>query len=125
MGRLRPRQLTLDGTPAPTPQPAPKPPSRTYTVKSGDTLSGIAACHGTTWQELQRINNIADPNLIHPGQVITLTGSAPAARTYTVRKGDTLSAIAQRHGTTWQELARTNQLANPDLIRPGQVLRLP
>lgn len=118
--------LTLDGTPAPAPPPAPTPPpSRTYTVKRGDTLSGIAARHGTTWQELQRINNIADPNLIYPGQVITLPGPAPAARTYTVRKGDTLSAIAQRHGTTWQELARTNQLANPDLIHPGQVLRLP
>lgn len=46
------------------------------------------------------------------------------ARTYTVRPGDTLSAIASRHGTTWQALARLNDLPNPNLIRPGQVIRL-
>jgi LysM repeat protein len=120
--------LTLDGTgtPAPGPAPAPQPPApRTYTVKSGDTLSGIAARFGTTWQELQRINRIPDPNKIYPGQVLTLPGPAPAARTYTVKAGDTLSGIAARNGTAWQTLARINQLANPNLIHPGQVLRLP
>lgn len=51
----------------------------------------------------------------------------PAAkpRTYTVRSGDTLSGIAERHGTTWQHLAKLNDLANPDLIHPGQALKLP
>lgn len=116
--------LTLDGTPAPAPTPKPPAP-RTYTVRAGDTLSGIAARYGTTWQELQRVNRLPDPNKIYPGQVLTLTGSASAARTYTVRNGDTLSAIAARHGTNWQTLARINQLTNPDLIHPGQVLRLP
>ncbi|GAB3467057.1 GH25 family lysozyme [Actinophytocola sediminis] len=63
--------LVLDGTPAPRPTPQPKPPN-TYTVRPGDTLSAIAHRHGTTWQNLQRINNIPDPNLIHPGQVLHL-----------------------------------------------------
>lgn len=45
---------------------------RTYTVQSGDTLSGIAAQYGTTWQKLQQINGIANANLIYPGQQIKI-----------------------------------------------------
>ena len=48
---------------------------------------------------------------------------APAARVYTVRPGDTLSAIAARLGTSWQHLAQVNGLRNPNLIYPGQKLR--
>lgn len=48
-----------------------------------------------------------------------------APPTHTVRKGETLSSIARRHGTTWQKLAKLNSLEDPDLIRPGQVLILP
>lgn len=43
-----------------------------YTVKSGDTLSGIAAKYGTTYQKLASYNGISNPNLIHPGQKITI-----------------------------------------------------
>jgi LysM repeat protein len=55
-------------------------------------------------------------------------GSKPApppARSYIVKSGDTLRRIADRHGTTWQTLAKINNLANPDLIHPGQTIRLP
>lgn len=45
---------------------------KTYKVKSGDTLSEIAAAHGTTWKRLADINGIANPNLIYPGQVLTI-----------------------------------------------------
>ena len=45
---------------------------KTYTVKSGDTLSGIAAKYGTSWQHLAKLNGIANPNLIYPGQVLTV-----------------------------------------------------
>lgn len=117
--------------PAPKPKPAPKPApaakTGTYTVKSGDTLSGIAAAHGTTWQELQRINGLANANLIFPGQVLKLPGGgkpAPQKRTYVVKSGDTLSGIAARYGTSWQALAQKNGLSNPNLIYPGQVLRI-
>lgn len=44
---------------------------------------------------------------------------------YTVVSGDTLSGIASRYGTTYQELAKYNGIANPDLIFPGQVIRIP
>ena len=43
-----------------------------YVVKSGDTLSGIASAHGTTWQELANKNHIANPNMIFVGQTIQL-----------------------------------------------------
>lgn len=46
--------------------------SRTYTVRAGDTLSGIAARYGTTWQHLQQLNGIADANRIYPGQVLRI-----------------------------------------------------
>lgn len=46
--------------------------SKIYTVKSGDTLSGIAAKYGTTYQKLASYNGIADPDKIYPGQKITI-----------------------------------------------------
>lgn len=54
------------------PQIKPSTNDTTYTVKSGDTLSGIAAKYGTTYQHLAEINGIANPNLIYPGQVIII-----------------------------------------------------
>ena len=45
---------------------------QTYVVKAGDTLSGIAAKYGTTYQEIARKNGIANPNLIFPGQVLKI-----------------------------------------------------
>lgn len=118
--------------PAPTPAPAPAPaPSNyvEYTVVKGDTLSGIAARYGTTYQKIAADNNIANPNLIYPGQVLKIytSGSAPAPsgeEYYTVVKGDNLSSIAARYGTTWQWLAQVNNIPNPNLIYPGQVLRV-
>ena len=46
--------------------------SKTYIVKSGDTLSGIASKFGTTYQEIAKKNGIANPNKIYPGQVLKI-----------------------------------------------------
>jgi nucleoid-associated protein YgaU len=54
--------------------------------------------------------------------------AAPAAQTYTVVRGDTLSAIAKRFygkASEYRKIASANNIANPDLIRPGQVLTIP
>ena len=115
----------------PTPSaPAPSAPaSGTYTVRSGDTLSGIASMYGTSWQVLARINGLSDPNLIYPGQVLNINGAAntvkPGGGTYTVRSGDTLSGIAAKYGVSWQTLQRLNGIVDPNLIYPGQVLKVP
>jgi lipid-binding SYLF domain-containing protein len=47
---------------------------KTYEVRSGDTLLGIAKKHGTTVDDLARLNNIKDKNSIHPGQKLLLPG---------------------------------------------------
>ena len=120
--------------PAPTPAPpapvAPAPSEQTYTVQAGDTLSGIAARYGTNYQHIAEINGISDPNLIRVGQVLRISGNAPAAPapapsvTYTVVSGDTLSGIAARYGTSYQHIADINGISNPNLIRVGQVLKI-
>lgn len=96
----------------------------TYTVKSGDTLSGIASKFGTTYQELARINNIKNPNLIHAGQVLKINTSnaAPKVETYIVKSGDTLSGIAKKFGTTYQKIAKDNNISDPNKIYPNQKL---
>lgn len=119
---------TVTPSPQPSTQPVPQPTETTYTVVAGDTLSGIASRYGTTYQELARINNIANPNLIYVGQVIKIptsgTNSTSNVITYTVKKGDTLSGIASRYGTTYQKIAQDNGIANPNLIYAGQVLKI-
>lgn len=107
-----------------------------YTVKSGDTLSAIASHYGMTVNALVTLNGIKNANLIYPGQVLRVADSGKGstvsqkatttmtAGTYTVRYGDTLSAIASRYGTSTSTLASINGISNPNWIYPGQVLKL-
>lgn len=60
-----------------------------------------------------------------PGAVESAGPSPSAGGTYTVRRGDTLSAIAVRFGTTVAALQRANGITDPSLLRVGQVLRIP
>lgn len=119
------------------PQPAIKANSDgTYTVKSGDTLGVIASAFGTTYQNLAKLNNISNPNVISVGQVLKVKGNAPVAskpkeikpaqttQTYTVKYGDTLGTIAQRYGTTYQAIASLNGISNPNRIYVGQRLTI-
>lgn len=105
--------------------PIQAPATSTYTVRSGDTLSSIAAKFGTSYQTLASLNGIANPNLIYVGQTLRVNGSASAASVYyTVRSGDNLSAIASRYGTSYQSIASLNSLSNPNLIYAGQTLKI-
>ena len=107
--------------------------TQTYVVQSGNTLSGIAEMFGTTVQELVQINNIANPNLIFPGQVLKIltnsTNNGEETRgvgsiTYTVQRGDTLSQIAQIYNVTVAHIVEINGIQNPNLIFPGEKLRI-
>ncbi|MSB66712.1 LysM peptidoglycan-binding domain-containing protein [Leuconostoc lactis] len=118
-----------------------------YTVKSGDTLSKIAALHQMSLSQLVSLNGITNPNLIQVGQVLKVTGatnnaqpSAPAAptqqpaapsapatntaATYTVKAGDTLSRIAAQFKMSLAQIAALNQISNLNAIRVGQVLKV-
>lgn len=98
---------------------------QTYTVKSGDTLSKIAAAYGTTYQKLASYNGIANPNIIHVGQIIKIPASG--VTTYTVKKGDSLWAIAAAKlgdGTRYNEIKILNGLTS-NTIYAEQVLKIP
>lgn len=99
----------------------------TYTVKKGDTLSEIAEKYGTTYQKLAEINGIADPDKIYAGQVIKINGSSSSTsvKTHRVVKGENLSTIAKKYGTTWQKIYNDNKDkigSNPNIIQPGTTL---
>ena len=127
--------LTIPGTSTPTtPTPPTTPTTGTaYTVKAGDTLYAIALRYGVTVQQIVTANNITNANLISIGQVLTIPGTGtpttpttPTTGTsYTVKAGDTLYAIALRYGVTITQLVNANGIANPNLIRVGQVLIIP
>jgi murein DD-endopeptidase MepM/ murein hydrolase activator NlpD len=94
----------------------------TYKVKRGDTLSGIAAAHGTSWPELFELNGriIDNPNLIFPGQKLTIdggpkasapksrTGSAGAAQADTVRPAT--GAITSHYGQRFHPILKVTKL---------------
>jgi LysM repeat protein len=68
---IRPGQVLVIPTSAPPATPPSAAPVR-YTVKSGDTLYRIAVNHGVTVAALMAANGITNPNVIHPGQVLTI-----------------------------------------------------
>jgi spore coat assembly protein SafA len=138
--------------PAPEPEPPQAPPpvaqDGQVVVEPGDSMSAIAARNGVSLGALVQANpQIADPNVIYPGQRINVPGAAPApveqapetpaepvepaepdlpASTYTVRSGDSLSGIAGRAGVSLADLLRANpDIRNPNIIYPGQQIQIP
>lgn len=107
----------------------------TYTVRQGDTVSGIAARFGLSAQEVLVRNGLGWNTIIHPGQTLHLA-SAPAAPTaapastgtsgsYHVKSGDTVSGIAARVGVSTSAILAANNLSQRSLIYPGQTLTIP
>lgn len=98
------------------------------TVKSGDTLSGIAARMGLQPYQAWRGYRSGNPAVIWPGETVCYGGTsyvlprsrARSVRAYTVRRGDSLWKV---FGGDWKRVASLNGLSNPGLIYPGQVLR--
>lgn len=110
---------------APT-APAPAATAGTYTVKSGDTLGGIAARHHSSSAAIASANHITNPNALKVGQVLRIPAASavkkpaakkatvPASR-YTVKGGDTLFAISRRTGVPVQQLMRANNMSSSNL----------
>ena len=104
-----------------------------YTVQRGNTLSQIASMYGTTVQEIARINNIQNVNLIYPGERFRiLTNSNIRGNEergtgdiiYTVSRGNTLSQIARVYSVSVEHIVELNNIQNPNLIYPGEKLRI-
>jgi LysM repeat protein len=97
-----------------------------YTVKRGDTLAEIAQENGVTVAELAEANDIANPNLIYPGQVLVIPGEEGQPDTvYVVTRGDTLAKIAANFETSVSVLVETNGITNPNFILVGQEILIP
>lgn len=119
--------------------------SGTYVVRSGDTLYRIARRFDTSIAAIVKVNNLANPNLIHTGLTLIIPGtdtaSVPTPSTnpppqqpsssttcsspYIVQRGDTLYRIALRCGTTVDAIAAANALDNRNLIFVNQQLVIP
>ncbi len=113
--------------------PQPVPTTINYTVKAGDTLYSIAKRYGVTVQSIVTANKLASANVIRVGQVLKIPASTgtivpkpvPTTINYTVKAGDTLYSIAKRYGVTVQSIVTANKLASANVIRVGQVLKIP
>lgn len=94
----------------------------TYSVMPGDSLYKIAKDYNTTIENILKFNNIANINLIYPGQQIIIPMSPPEAIIHTVKPGEALYNIALRYSTSINNLIRFNYLTPPYIIYPGQQL---
>ena len=97
-----------------------------YTVKPGDTLSGIASKYGSNINAIATLQDIQNKDRISVGQklYVPVGKSTTNSGTYTVKSGDTLSGIATKFGTTTKSLQTKNGISNPDKIYAGQVLKV-
>lgn len=128
--------------------------SSAYTIKPGDDLWSISQDvynDGYRWIEIAKANKLENPGVIHVGNKLviptsSITKTEPARKlaqetqatitqnnsitgtTYEIKKGDNLWDISVRayaDGYRWIEIARANNLENPDLIFSGNILKIP
>ena len=127
-------------------------PAATYVVRSGDYLTGIAVKVGANVNDLLKLNNLKITSVIHPGDTLLVPANAtapaakapaktPAAKTpapkataptaapsgavYVVKRNDSLSRIASKHGVKLSALLKANKMTVKSVIRPGSKLTLP
>ena len=115
-----------------------------YTVKSGDTLAGIAAEYNVNMNKIAEANGLKEPYSLEIGQQLKIPGvKAPTAtdttkpadgttttttgteKTYTVKAGDTLAQIGAEVGVPYQDIMKLNNITDASKIEIGQVLKIP
>ena len=96
------------------------------TVKSGETLSDIAARYDVSINSLMRLNGISNSDHVEAGQTLRLPGSVSAGKgRHRVQSGDTLSGIAAEYRVSERQLMALNGLSSADHVEIGQTLKLP
>ena len=148
-------QLTKAAPSAPPVQSAPPVSGTTYTIVSGDTVSGIAGRHGVSTRSVLDANGLTASSVIYPGRSLVIPGAssapitaapvapvapvapiaqvapiapttpAPVGATYTIRAGDTVSSIAATHGLSVQAVLDANGLSRSSVIYTGRTLAIP
>lgn len=106
--------------------------STSHTVAKGDTLGGIARRYGVSTSAIKQANAMTSDTVVLGRKLVIPGASGPAAtaprgatgKTYTVVKGDTLSRIAARHGTTAEAIKQANGMKS-DTVVLGAKLRIP
>ena len=105
------------------------PGGRLVTAEPGDTLFALAERYGVPLQALVAANpQVEDPDRIVPGQVVCIPRSPAGCggSLYVVEPGETLFAIGQRFGVSWESMVAANpQITQPDRIYPGEVICIP
>ena len=128
-------------------------PAATYVVRSGDYLTGIAVKVGANVNDLLKLNNLKITSVIHPGDTLLVPANptapaakaptktpaaktpakttpeakaaAPAGAVYVVKRNDSLSRIATKHGVKLSALLKANKMTVKSVIMPGSKLVLP
>lgn len=95
-----------------------------YTVKKGDTLSGIASAHGAGIAQLKELNGLTGDALV-PGINLALPGPPLTLVSHTVGARESLSTLASRYDTTADAIADANGLPNTATLPVGRVLFVP
>lgn len=95
-----------------------------HTVKRNDSLWNLAQQYGVPLQHIIDVNAIAENDSLVVGQALIIP-SPPGNRTHKVARGESLWSIARQYGLSLQEVAAANQLTNPALISPGQIIIIP
>lgn len=96
-----------------------------YKVRAGDTIWDIARKYGTTTSTLRNLNGLGRSSRIYPGQILTVSdGNSGDYVIHKVRRGDTLSRIAQKYRTNIARIISANDIDDPDELRVGTRLKI-
>lgn len=147
---VKPTRVETAQVVPPAPAVNPKPGTKQHLVKPGDNPTKIAFANSVKTEELLAANNLKDGAVLHPGDVLTIpkatakpaaaearkvdvtpakrVDAAPTKTTpglHIVKKNETATAIAKRHGLTAAELLKLNKISDPTKLREGQPLTIP
>jgi membrane-bound lytic murein transglycosylase D len=101
-----------------------------HSVRKGETVWSIARRYGTSTSSLLKANRLAENDRIYPGQEIKIVGCSKASSgggvvLHEVRRGETITSIARRYGTSVSNVLKANGLRSRDTIYPGQKIKVP